>query len=63
MFALKDKLDVAAKIMACAAAAAAVVAALFVICLALFVWVQQNYGVVAASLVLAPSSTSEVPSA
>ena len=54
MFDLKDKVDAAVKLIACtAAAAAAGVAALFFFCVALFVWTEQHYGTVTASLVLA----------
>lgn len=54
MLDLEDKVDTAAKIAISAAAlAAAVVVATFFLCLALFMWTQQQYGTVAASLVLA----------
>jgi hypothetical protein len=54
MFDLSNKVDAAAKLAACAAAfAAAAVAAFFFVCLALFVWTQQQYGTAPASLVLA----------
>jgi hypothetical protein len=54
MFDLGNKVDAAAKLAACSAAfSAAAVAAFFFVCLALFIWTQQQYGTAAASLVLA----------
>jgi hypothetical protein len=51
---LRDKLDDALKATVFAgAAAAAIVAATFFICVAIFVWTEQHYGTVTASLVLA----------
>ena len=54
MFDLEDIVDTAVKIMICTVAlAVAVAVAVFFLCLALFLWTQQQYGTVAASLVLA----------
>jgi uncharacterized membrane protein len=51
---LKDKLDRALTTAVLAAiAAAAGVAAFFFVCVAIFVWTQQNYGTVTACAVLA----------
>jgi L-asparagine transporter-like permease len=54
MFDLQEKVDAAVKMTVCmSAVAVAVVTAFFFLCLALFVWTQQQYGAVTASLVLA----------
>jgi len=54
MFDLKDRFDGAVKTVAFAAAAgAAGVAALFFFLVALFLWAQQQYGTITATLVLA----------
>jgi hypothetical protein len=51
---LKDKLDRAlATAVLAAIAASAGVAAFFFVCVAIFVWTQQNYGTVTACIVLA----------
>jgi cytochrome c biogenesis protein CcdA len=54
MFDVRDRFDGAVKTVACAAAAAAAgVASLFFFLVALFLWTQQHYGTIAATLVLA----------
>jgi heme/copper-type cytochrome/quinol oxidase subunit 2 len=54
MFDLEEKVDAAVKMAICAAAlTVTAIAGAFFLCLALFVWTQQRYGTVAASLVLA----------
>jgi cytochrome bd-type quinol oxidase subunit 1 len=54
MFDLEEKVGAAVKMTVCMTAlAVAVVAAGFFLCLALFIWTQQQYGAVTASLVLA----------
>jgi hypothetical protein len=53
MFNMNEKLDEIVKLMLCAAAvAAACIASLFFFCVALFMWTQQQFGTLTASLIL-----------
>jgi len=53
MLNINEKIDEVAKLMVCAAAvASACIASLFFFCIALFMWTQQQFGTVTASLLL-----------